>query len=929
MALLAGAAAWAQPGDDPGVVPASSDGEAAAPAAGSTRDGGGGGAGAAVASRDSWGNAQAAADATDGGVDARAPATSGDSGGNAQASAGATDGGIDARAVAARAPEDAARQALAARGLVVVPSPAWTLELLEDLQAGVEALPPRARAFPGGPLEVALHPEQVTAFGLGDGAHPGLSGDGRRLHLYGYRDDGDDARAMARLKHLSAAQRERLWRRRAVVHAVLHRWDEALRWSARAGWRRLSGWQGQRALLVYPWAFSRRGGLASPAADLATFAEELLVAPDGQPADDSARCRAPSKARYLDERLAALDASWRPSRACPAFDAWADVAHLRGFEVLFAAPSAVSAQAVFGHLLLRVVRDDDEATAGAGRVMQLAALVSPLEPKGSYLLRGLGGGFRGVFSLTSLSDVRFEALGLQQRALRRFALELTAEERERLLARVWELERVGYLDYRFFTANCATMLRFLVEAVLDDDAPGPPWTPWEMPTQVLDALAPRLRALPAEETSGEQALRADAEVRALVAHPPPGVREAFGEAWGVLQGVESTSVEARVRAARVLGAPRGGVPEEWRARVALAVLRWERFRLDVATRERILAERAAILPGWTGPTTDELVAARQRRFEAQATPRERLHAELAELLSLEALLRTAPRRALTPSEAAVVADEAQAREAFEEAAEVVAALPQAALDEALAAEVAAQRRFEAEAVARAVPEGGHLHAFAGAGASSTAGALVRLRAAALVEQLGDQRHGGFGARVGVRALDGHLEVSPGPTPAVHRVGVTLLSMQALGAGGWGWGAGVDWRYAVRAHEVVVAGDGLRLLAADGRLTNYLLARAGGRVGAQVRDAAALLVAPVAGLEGRVQLPGSFANAVRLQAEWTPQVVVGAGPAAFAHGVTARGSVVVRLGVVRRVAVSVCADGEVAWREGGVVAGQGVVGVTLD
>ena len=153
--------------------------------------------------------------------------------------------------------------------LVVGASPPWTDELKEDLALGLAALPPAARL----PLEVDLHAE-ATPLGLGDATHPFLV-DGR-LQLYAYRE-ADDARAAARLSSLSEDERRRLWRRRAVVHAIIRKWDERLRWSARAGWRSLAGWDGASPLLVYPWAYSRRDGMQSPAQDLATFAEELLV----------------------------------------------------------------------------------------------------------------------------------------------------------------------------------------------------------------------------------------------------------------------------------------------------------------------------------------------------------------------------------------------------------------------------------------------------------------------------------------------------------------------------------------------------------------------------------------------------------------------------------------------------------------------------
>lgn len=928
---------------------------------------------------------------------------------------------------------EAKRQALAARGLVLVPSSGWTEDVLDDLAAGLEAFPPGARAFPGGPLEVALHAE-ATPLGLGDAAHPLFTDGLRRLNLYAYAED-DDARAAMRLARLDASERERLWRRRAVVHAVLRRWDERLRWSHRAGWRGLSGWRGDDALLVYAWAFSRRAGMASPALDLATFAEELLVpaeslVPDAVRADQRVRCLEPSKARFLDERLAALDAAWAPARDCPAFDAWADLAHVRGAEVIFAAPSTVSSQAIFGHVLLRVVREGDDEAAGGGRVMQLAALVSPFEARTSYVWRGLTGGFRGVFSLSTVADVQHEALGLEQRSLRRFALELTEAQRTRLVERLWEFERVGYLDYRFFTANCAAMLRFLLEPVLGDDAPGAPATPWEAPTQVLDALAPWLKPVGVDEASGEVALRAEGVLHGLLRVVPVDVREGLGAAWAEVERLEAGPPAARVGAYRALlrvtapreepgRAPAGVAPpagasrdddrtplrprataadpaagvgsparvargddravesqpadstrddastpeddgpgveprstdaegadratprgeaasspgpgrdaasQDWLARVALAALRRERFALDEATVDRIRMERGTVLPGWRGPSTDELVASRQRRFESGTTRRVRTYDELTELLALDALLRASPRRALTASEQRLLEAEAEARATFQAAADLVAAVPEEALTRALDAERSERARRDAELVERGVPEGGHGHAFVGVGVASTGAALARLRLAALFEQLGDQRWGGFGPRVGARLLDAHVEVALSATPTVHRAGFTPLEVRAVTARGWGWGAGGAWTYADGAHEVTALGEGLFVLASDARLTNFLLAAAGVRAGLRADAFARGLVEPRAGLEARLQLPGSFANALRAEVTYAPRWLGGAG---FQHGVTARLGVVVRLGRLRGVAFSVRADGEATWRAGEAVSGQGTLGLTLD
>ena len=809
---------------------------------------------------------------------------------------------------------------LVARRVVLMPSSGWTPELLEDLSLGLEALPPRARAFPGGPLEVELHGE-VRAFGF--------VADRERLQLFGYRD-ADDPRAMAQLTGLSAEQRRRLWRRRAVVHAVIRRWDSALHWSERHAWRRIEGWRGDEPFVQYAWAFSRREGQRSAALDLATFAEELLVPAESMaigavPPDARVRCLELTKSRQLDAWLRALDASWSPERTCPAFQRWTTSSPVRRFELIFAAPSSVASQALFGHLLLRIVRDGDDGAPGSGQVMQLAALVSPLETRTSYVWRGLGlgDGFRGVFTLTTLSDVRAEALELQQRSLRRFDLELTPDQRERLLARIWDLERTGYVNYRFFTANCSTMVRFLLEPVLDDAAPGPPSTPWEAPGQVLDALATVVRPMPQELASGEVAHVAEKTLETALSRP--GLKEALGARWSIVARLTG-NVADRVAAYEALEKQLSQEFEPWRATVALAALRRERFGFDVATAGRLRAEKQTILPGWKGPSTDELVASRQKRFEQATSRRVNAEWEMAELLALDELLRTAPRRVPDASERQAIEAAHQAQRTFDAVANVVASLPEDELRRAQDSERERLAQVQSETLARSVPEGGLGHAALAVGASSSGVPLLRVRVAALAEDQGDQRLGGFGPQVGVRALDATADLSAARGPSIERAGVTLLGVRVLSSARAGWGASLDYRYAARVHEVTVGGEGIVAIARDERLTNFLMASGGVRLGSHDT---AFLIAPRVELAARLQLPGSFANAVRLEAAWTPRLLADATTWSFEHGVTGRARLVLRLGVVRGVALSVRADVEFEWRPARAPSGLVVAGLTFD
>ncbi len=820
--------------------------------------------------------------------------------------------------------------AFAAEGLVRLPSADWTPELLEDLEAGLAALPPPLRRFPGGPLELQLH-EEASAWGMGDAEHPAFSDGLRRFHLYRFKRD-EDPRALARLGVLPEEAQQRLWRRRAIVHAVIRRWDERLRWSARAAWQQLDGWGARTPWLVYAWAFSRKQGMESAALDLATFAEELLqpaesMAPDAVSPDERVRCRELSKSRYLDERIAALEPAWRPSRACPRFDAWAEPEHVSGFDVAFTAPATGGAQSLFGHLLLTIVRDAT-VVPGNEQVMELAALISPAEPGGlGYLAKGLTGGFYGIFTFSSLADVRHESLELEQRSIRRFRLDLNPAQRLRLLERMWDLERVGYLWYRFFDANCASMLRFLISPALGDAAPGNPVGPWESPIQVLDSLGPKLAVPEIDETSGDRARRVSGERRRMIAAASPATKEALAASWPTLEGLERADKASRIAGYQALEAAR--VDERWRARVLLASLRIERHALDVANLARLKTERSTVLPGWKGPTSAELISARQQRYEQEISPVRRARKELGDQIALDDLLRSAPRRELTPAELEVVAAEGDAREIFDAVAGAVGGLPEAELAAVLEEEKQTLQVRRDAANARAVPESGYGRIYLGAGVAESGTPLLRVRAAVLVEELGDQRLHGFGPHTEVHLFEGQIDLAQPPSPIIQSGQITLLAIRGLRDSGWGWGGGLDYLYLRGAHEVAAELDRLWVFFGDEALTNLLISSVGVRVGGRADPQGSAVFYPQVKLASRIQLPGSYGNAVRLEAEYAPRLGLNERGARFDQRVVGRARTSLRIGAVKGIAFTARADFEIEWILDAPLRAVGTLGLEID
>jgi len=205
---------------------------------------------------------------------------------------------------------------------------------------------------------------------------------------------------------------------------------------------------------------------------------------------------------------------------------------------------------------------------------------------------------------------------------------------------------------------------------------------------------------------------------------------------------------------------------------------------------------------------------------------------------------------------------------------------------------------------------------------NTAGAaLLRLRAAALAEQLGDQRLRGLGARSAWRLLDASVELKANGPP-LDRANVTVAKVRSLGESGWGWGAGLDYAYLAPVHEVAVSGEALRVLAADRRLTNFLLAAVGLRGGWQTGNAVAYLNA---GLSARAQLPGSFGNALRLEGAYLPRLQ----GLSFQHGAVGTMQLTLRLGVLRGVAFTARAELRAEWRERAGFNGMAGLGFELD
>jgi hypothetical protein len=864
----------------------------------------------------------------------------------------------------------------AAYGVVLRPPASADEALVTEVEASLAALPPALRHPPGGPLEVELHSES-SPLGLGDGTltRPEWTEGRQRFHLYRYTPS-KERRATFRLSRLTDTEVERLWRRRAVVHAVVQRWDDAQGWSSKPRWRRLSGWQAplerlltfrEEALLTYAGAFSRARGQASASLDLVTFAEEFFVPaeslhPEALSVDDQVRCQEFSKARALSESLSEDGLGSLPERGrCPAFDTWVDVENLSHFEVLMAAASGRQPESLFGHLMLRPVWREGAVPRGPGfePVVQLVALTG-LEARGlQYTLKGLLGGYDTAFLTTTMAEVSHETMELEQRTVRRFQLRLTASEQVRLLERIWELERRGYFPYRFFTDNCASALIFLLNGMLEGGRKvRMPGRLWVAPAATLDMLSlvkvevpgeasqPLLEYIPDDfESTEARAARADeSRGEALVELSPYLPPEARARLRLLHWRLRSPSPEVRratyARMPEVIAGLIRSVPpekEEEVRRLLHAYVAWsvrvERGAADRAEAEKLAVERTRVLALRTRvPTAAEGVRDRQKLFEREDELQRHL-AVLDRISLLQEALARAPRRPPTAEETQILEHAQAAEAAFIASTEAQGALQEGVLSNVdPVAFLAEDRRVKMDA-ARDWAEGalvrsGATRTVVGLGVdfpvTGQARPVAMLESAGISEALGDARLHGFQSGSELRVLEGELWLLPRKgLPKVLNSRFTLLGYRTLmrelpihqrslgDVLGWGMSAQME---TLREHSIpyraTAQAEVLAVAEAGARFRHFTALGAGAKLGMHWGPGVlAPAVGPRLSLSHRTGLPGSLANAVRLEAEYAPFWRAGDG---ITHEATGTLRVDLRLGQVGRYQLLLSPRAQARW-----------------
>ncbi len=230
-------------------------------------------------------------------------------------------------------------------------------------------------------------------------------------------------------------------------------------------------------------------GKIDPAAELrATLAAFFSDAPV-PPGRNSGQCQFPARFHWLDRQLK-FDPERLPRQRCEHFEFVARTLRPVGMTIVFPAAHPSSPSSMFGHTLIRLDREGQtEATRMLDYTINFAAEAGQVDAA-SYALRGLSGGFPGLYRVIPYHMKLREYAQMENRDIWEYRLELPQETLDFVVRHVYELQST-YYDYYFFTENCAYHLLSLIEPAMPGHDLTDAFGAWVLPIDTLRLLDQR------------------------------------------------------------------------------------------------------------------------------------------------------------------------------------------------------------------------------------------------------------------------------------------------------------------------------------------------------------------------------------------------------------------------------------------------------
>mgnify|MGYP002078292412 CR=1 FL=1 len=178
---------------------------------------------------------------------------------------------------------------------------------------------------------------------------------------------------------------------------------------------------------------------------------------------DSVICRYPLRYKWLKKNHLIEVKNFNFFEHCKTFNSWFNRMNAKAAVLVFAGSYLNNPSSMFGHTFLRFKKktDNHESKALLDNVVNFAASTGS-EGGLLYTVKGLFGGYPGVFSSFPYHMKVNEYVNLEARDLWEYHLSLSQEQVNDLLFHLWELSKT-YFDYYFIDENCSYFLLSLLE----------------------------------------------------------------------------------------------------------------------------------------------------------------------------------------------------------------------------------------------------------------------------------------------------------------------------------------------------------------------------------------------------------------------------------------------------------------------------------
>ncbi len=244
----------------------------------------------------------------------------------------------------------------------------------------------------------------------------------------------------------------------------------------------------RRGAVVTAGFYLAPGGDRDPAAELEATLAALYLPVEPGAEEDHAACRYPARRRFLAEQIGFDHGAAPPPRpACRDYEAWRQRVDAQRVVLIFADAYMGNPASMFGHTLLRL-----DAQGGTRHMPLTAFAVNHAayteEDSGIiFALRGVFGGYPGIYSVLPYYEKVNEYTHLENRDLWEYELHLDEEAIDRLMAHLWELDEIGF-PYYFFFQNCSYRLLSLLEVADPDLDLIDRFSVWTIPTDTVRAV---------------------------------------------------------------------------------------------------------------------------------------------------------------------------------------------------------------------------------------------------------------------------------------------------------------------------------------------------------------------------------------------------------------------------------------------------------